>query len=449
VDRSIAASATSDLRAAAGRHYVWPQLTRADVDAGVPQLLAEGNGVRVRTVEGTEYLDLMSTVSRASALGYGQERIARAVYEQLQRLHYGGTAFSQADVTIELAARLADLAPGRLTATSFTSSGSGANEVAFKLARLYHHARGRKPRAHKIIARWNAYHGASGGVMGASDWLGVRRPAEPVVPGFSRVPGPRRYRSPFGLHNQPTGLDYADLLEQHIIHEGPELVAAVILEPIAQAHCVQIPPGDYLPRVKEICERHDVLLIADEIITGFGRSGRWFAVEHWGVEPDIMTMAKALTAGYVPLGATIVSDAVRDALDGVPDIHTYGGHPGAAAAALAAISIYEEDDLVERSAEEGAIALQRLRRLERLDAVGEVRGLGLWLAVEFTSDPETRAPLPAERLQAIVARTRDLGVLVSRNGDAIELAPPLIISREDLAEGIARFEQAVVDVLGE
>jgi adenosylmethionine-8-amino-7-oxononanoate aminotransferase len=442
----------SELYSSATDHYIWPQLSRQEVAGGVPQLLHDGDGVRVRTVDGDEYLDLMSTVSRASALGYGEERIARAVYDQLRRLHYGGTAHSQADVTIELAERIAGLAPGDLTACVFVGSGSEANEAAFKLARFYHHARGAKPRAYKVIARWNDYHGAAGGATAASDWLGVRRPMEPGVPGFSRIPSPISYRCPFGFGHQgcagECGLRCADYLEQQILHEGPELVSAFILEPIAQADGVQIPPPGYLQRVKEICKRYDVVFIADEVITGFGRTGEWFSVDHWGVEPDIMTMAKALTAGYIPLGAAIAGREIRDALDGYHDIHTYGGHPAAAAAALAAIDIYEGEGLPARAAEEGAHALGTLRQLEDLDAVGEVRGLGLWAAVDFTADPATREPLPAETLEAIVSRTRELGVLVSNNGAAIEVAPPLIIGREDLDEGLGRFSQAVREIVG-
>jgi len=438
--------------AASAAHYIWPQLTRAEVEAGVPRVLTSGSGVRVKTAEGSEYLDLMSTVSRASSLGYGEERIADAVYQQLRRLHYGGTAFSQADITLQLAERIAELAPGDLTASVFVGSGSEANEVALKLARFYHHARGLKPRAYKVIARWNDYHGAAGSATAASDWLGVRWPMEPGVPGFSRIPSPTSYRCPFGLSHTNCGTDCAmraaEYLEQQILHEGPELVSAFILEPIAQADGVQIPPLGYLARVAEICRSYDVVFIADEVITGFGRTGEWFSVDHWGIEPDIMTMAKALTAGYVPLGATIASAKIRDALDGYPDIHTYGGHPAAAAAALAAIDIYESDGLLKRAAQEGAHALDTLRELEVLDAVGDVRGLGLWLAVDFTADPETRAPLASKTLKAIVERTRELGVLVSNNGTAIEIAPPLVISREDLDEGLARFAQAVREILG-
>jgi putrescine aminotransferase len=427
-------------------HYIWPLLSKDEVRAGIPQILTEGSGVRVRTIEGDELLDLTSTVSRASALGYRQEAIAEAVQRQLYKLHYGGTAYSQADVTIELAAELARRTPGELTATVFVASGSEANEVAFKLARLYHASRGSKPRAHKVIARWDAYHGAVGGATAASDWLGVRRPTEPGVPGYSRIPGPTCYRCPFGLEYPSCGIACADFLEQHIQHEGPELVSAFILEPIAQANGVQVPPDGYLRRVKEICERYEVLLIADEVITAFGRVGAWFGVDHWHVEPDIMTMAKALTAGYLPLGATIASAEIRDALDGFPDIHTYGGHPASAIAALTAISIYENESLIERAATEESYVLGLLRELHRHPVVGEIRGKGMWAAVDFTDDKATRAPLPGETLDAIVRRTRELGVLVSRNGNAIEIAPPLIIGRDDLAAGIERFDQAIGQV---
>jgi putrescine---pyruvate transaminase len=432
----------------ATRNYVWPQLSRAEIESGRPMVLREGDGVRVRTADGDEYLDLMSTVSRASSLGYGEERIARAVYEQLQRLHYGGTAHSQADVTLELADRIAELAPGDLSATVFVSSGSEANEAAFKLARFYHQAKGEKPRAYKVIARWNDYHGAAGGATAASDWLGVRRPVEPVVPGFSRIPAPNAYRVPKGFDVESWGAACAEYLEQQILHEGPELVSAFILEPIAQADGVQLPPPGYLERVREICTRHDVVFIADEVITGFGRTGEWFSVDHWGIKPDVMTMAKALTAGYVPLGAAIASERIRGAFDRYHDIHTYGGHPAAAVAALTAISIYEGDGLLARAADEGEHVLEVLRGLEDVEAVGAVRGLGLWAAVDFTADRSTREPLPGETLDAIVARTRELGVLVSRNGTAIEVAPPLVIAREDLDEGLARFAQAVREVCG-
>jgi len=436
------------LRSASRSNYLWSLVPRADVEAGTTLILAEGEGVHVRTIEGDWYLDLMSTVSRASSLGYSQEPIARAVYDQLSRLHYGGCAASQADVTIELAARLADLAPGDLSAVSFVSSGSEANEVAFKLARLYHQARGVKPRAYKVIARGSEYHGAVGGAMASSDWLGVRPPLEPMVPGFSRVPAPTSYRSPFPVEGEELGDLCADLLERQILQEGPELVAAFILEPVMQADGVQIPPPGYMRRVREICTKHDVVFIADEVITGFGRTGEWFGMQHWGVHPDMMTMAKALTAGFIPLGATMVTGEIAETLSYIPDIHTYSGHPAATVAALTAIGIYEEEDLVARAREQGRSLLALLEPLYDCEIVGDIRGLGMWAAVDFTSDRETRAAPDPETLQRIVARARELGVLVSRNGSCIEVAPPLVIPQDTLEDGIAKFATAIRDVSG-
>lgn len=445
---AVAGSKADALRSASMQNYLWPIITRETVEAGTPLILSEGDGVRVRTIEGDEYVDLMSTTSRASTLGYSQERIAQAVYEQLNRLHYGGTAGSQADVTIELAVKLAELAPGDLGTTVFVSSGSEANEAAFKLARLYHHARGRKPRAYKVITRATEYHGAVGSATAASDWLGVRLPVEPGVPGFSRVPAPTSYRSPFGLEGAALGDLCADLLERQILQEGPDLVAAFIFEPVMQANGVQVPPPGYLDRVRTICTKYDVLLIADEVITGFGRSGEWFGVDHWGIKPDIMTMAKALTAGFVPLGATMITGEIREALDTYPDIHTYGGHPAAAVAALAAIDIYEGEDLVNRARVQGASLLTMLERFREIEIVGDVRGIGMWAAVDFTSDRETRAAPDPQMLEEIVLLTRDRGVIVSSNGSCIEVAPPLVIPDDILEHAIRCFESAVRDVGG-
>lgn len=419
---------------------------REEVEEGTPLILTEGEGVHVRTIEGNRYLDLMSTTSRASNLGYSQEPIARAVFDQLGRLHYGGCGASQADVTIELAARLADLAPGDLSAVSFVGSGSEANELAFKLARLYHLGRGVKPRAYKVIARATEYHGAVGGAMASSDWLGVRLPLEPGVPGFSRVPAPTSYRSPFGVEGEELGDLCADLLERHILQEGPELVAAFILEPVMQADGVQVPPPGYMRRVREICTKYDVVFIADEVITGFGRTGKWFGMQHWGVHPDMMTMAKALTGGFMPLGAAMVTSEIAETLSFIPDIHTYGGHPAAAIAAVTAMGIYEDQNLVARAREQGRSLLTLLEPLYELEIVGDIRGLGMWAAVDFTANRETRAAPDPAMLQRIVRRARELGVLVGRNGTSIEVAPPLVIPEDTLEEGIAHFARAIRDV---
>ena len=295
------------LRAAGRDNYLWPLVERSEVEEGSTLILTEGEGVHVTTVEGERYLDLMSTVSRASSLGYSQERIARAVYEQLGRLHYGGCGASQADVT-------SSWPPGWRSWHRATCPRSRSPAAAPRRTRWPSSSRvsttrrrGIKPRAYKVIARATEYHGAAGGAMAASDWLGVRRPFEPGIPGFSRVPAPTSYRSPFPVEGEALGQLCADLLEREILEQGPELVSAFILEPVMQANGVQIPPPGYMKRVREICRRHDVVFIADEVITGFGRTGEWFAVDHWDIRPDVMTMAKGITGGFIPLGATMVT----------------------------------------------------------------------------------------------------------------------------------------------
>ena len=216
-----------------------------------------------------------------------------------------------------------------------------------------------------------------------------------------------------------------------------------------QADGVQIPPPEYLPAVREICSRYDVLLIADEVITGFGRTGEWFAVNHWQVEPDMVTMAKALTAGYMPLGAVTVREDIWEALPAFPDVHTFGGHPVAAAAALAAIDVYERERLIDRARDTGAQLLDMLRGLEQHEIVGEVRGLGLWAAVDFTADPGTRAALDWRTVRSVVLRARARGLIVGQNGSAIELAPRLDVPLDELEQGVELLGQAIGEIASE
>jgi len=422
--------------------YIWPLISKDQVAKDGAMVLSHGEGSRVTDASGTEYLDLSSGITRASALGYGNTEIADAVHAQLERLHYAGTCEFQADVLFELAAKLAELTPGSLGASYFTESGTAANEAAFKLARHYHRANG-KPRAYKVISRWNAYHGAIGTPMAASDWLGVRPPSEPGTPGVSLVAAPTRYRSPFGARGLEDSTLYLEMLEQQILKEDPELVSVFIAEPVMQANGVQVPPADYFPGVREICDRHGVLFLADEVITGFGRTGEWFAIDHWGVEPDMITMAKALTAGYMPLGAVIVRDDIWSDIDVFPDVHTFGGHAAAGVAATTAIGIYEREGLVERARESGARLLDLMAGLERHEIVGEVRGLGLWTAVDFTSDPGTAVPLEVDEVRQILVRARRLGLIVTQNGGAIEFAPRLDVPEAELEEGVAILDRAI------
>ena len=270
------------------------------------------------------------------------------------------------------------------------------------------------------------------GALSVTDWLPVREIADPRVPGHSFVPNPTNWRNAFGMEDEA----YADLcataLERQIELEGPEHVAPFIGEPIMQAHGVQIPPRRYWQRVREICDRHGVLLIADEVITGFGRTGAWFACEHFGLEPDIMTMAKALTAGYAPMGAVITRAEIADALPMFRHIHTFSGHAGCAAAANRAIRIKERDGLIARARQNGVYLQQALEdAIGSHPIVGQVRGIGHWHAVELTADKQSKAP-PADGTVAAVVRhmREESGVLACAIGHAFEMAPPLNATHE-------------------
>jgi adenosylmethionine-8-amino-7-oxononanoate aminotransferase len=427
-------------------HYLFPLARKDDMRTGGANIYVSAKGLEITDAAGKTYLDMMSTQTRASSLGYGQDRIAKAIYDQLVSLHYGGTVMNIVDVTVRLAAKIAELAPGTLTASVFAGSGSEANEMSFKAAKQYHLLKGEKPRAHKIIARWNAYHGATMGALAATDYLGTRHITEPGVPGYSHIPAPNLYRTPFGMDASEVSEFCADYLEQQILHEGPEYVAAFIAEPVMQADGVQVPPDDYFARVRAICDTYDVLFIADEVITGFGRTSQWFAMEHWGVQADIMSIGKAISAGYFPLGISTVSAEVHDTLSQYVHIQTYNGHPGGCAAALETIAILEEQDLLARGRENGAYFLERMQRLRDLPIVGDVRGLGMWTCVDFTSDKKTKAPFKDGTVQAIADRMAELGVLGGEEGTAIEFAPAYTASRDQLDHCVDITEQAIREI---
>jgi adenosylmethionine-8-amino-7-oxononanoate aminotransferase len=437
----------ADLADDAWRHCITPLLPVDDIRAGGLNLYQSGEGVRLTDYDGRVFLDMMSSHTRANSLGYGNREIAAAVADQLQSLHYVGTVSNFAEPTIRLAKRIAELAPGDLSRVLFVSGGSEAVEAAIKIARQYQIQSGNKPGAFKIVSRWNAYHGATMGAMGATDWLNIRNHSGPTHPGFSFVPGPTNYRNPLGLSDDDYADYCADQLEHQILHEGPDLVAAVIAEPVMQAHGVQIAPASYFQRLREICDRYGVLWIDDEVITGFGRTGNWFAIERSGVVPDIMTFAKAMTAGYMPMGGVITTPAIIDAIGTFHHVHTFSGHAGAAAAANTVITIKQRENLIEKSRIDGAWFLDGLQEvLEPLPNVGQVRGVGMWLAVDFTSDKSTRAPFEDDTVKAVVQRMHDYGVIASAIGNSFEMAPPLITSRADLEEVTRITERSIREI---
>lgn len=428
-------------------YYFFPLVEKMDLKAEGPAVMARGKGLELTDVQGRTFLDMMGTQARANSLGFGIEEIAKAVYDQLVRLHYAGVYSQLADVTVALATKIAELAPGDLNVTLFAGSGSEANEMSIKFAKQYHYHRGNKKRAYKIIARWDSYHGATMGAQAATDFLGTRHISEPGVPGYSHIPAPTCYRCPFGKTYPSCDVMCARWLEKQIQHEGPGFVAAFIAEPVMQANGTQIAPKEYFPIIREICDKYEVLFIADEVITGFGRTGEWFAMTHWGVVPDIMSTAKAITSGYFPLGASTVSQKVADGLPIFRHIQTYNGHPGAMAAALKTIEIIERDDLIRKSRENGKYFLDALKGLEKLAIVGQVLGLGSWVSIDFTADKKSRAAFADETVHEIQAEMREFDVLAGSMGTAIEMAPCYTATRAQLDKAIEVAEKAIRAVM--
>ncbi|NTU77915.1 MAG: aspartate aminotransferase family protein [Chloroflexales bacterium] len=401
-----------------------------------PQIWVAGEGALITNSAGQTFLDGLSGMWNVH-VGHGRRELVEAAAGQLSRLAFASSYIGDTSLpAIALAERLSTLLYPTINAFFFTSGGAEASDSAFKTARFFWKTQGR-PEKIKIISRTLSYHGSTMAASSASGVPAFWEVFEPRVPGFLHIESPYPYRFAGGGDGVTPGIAAANLLEEAILREGPETVAAFIAEPIqGGGGGVIVPPADYFPRIRAICDQYDVLLISDDVITGFGRTGRWFGLEHWGVEPDIVQFAKGITSGYVPLGGIGVSDRIKAAIDAAPAgrrwMHgfTYSAHPVCCAVALANLQIIEGEDLVERAAQHGAHLLGRLKALEQLEHVGEVRGLGLLAGVEIVADRETKARFPAEagvgkRLRAELTRR---GLYTRVLGEVICLAPPLITS---------------------
>lgn len=431
------------LRSEALDHLIWPIIDAADVRRDGPMMIGAGKGMTMSLMDGTPLLDMSSGFTRANSLGYGNEEIVDAVAAQLKQMHYAGTVSMVTEPMIRLAARIAELTPGDLSYCFFVSGGSEAVESAVKIARQYQQANG-KPHAYKILARWNAYHGATAGAMSLTDHLTVKDAPDPRMPGVTKIPNPMTYRNAFGMPEDEYMEFCADYLEQTILHEGPETVAAFIGEPVMQANGAQVPYASYWKKVREICDRYGVLLIIDEVICGFGRTGKWFAAEHFDVVADITTMAKAMTAGYMPMGAAVARKHIVEGIPHFRHVHTYTGHAGCAAAANAVIEIKEREGLIPRSFEMGeAFKAMMTEAFGDHPAVGEIRGLGNWTAVDFTADRATHAVPDPSFAKGVAARMKADGILISAAGTAVEIAPPLIATEEDYRQTTTALKTAI------
>jgi taurine---2-oxoglutarate transaminase len=409
-----------------------------------PIPVAGGEGRYFWDFDGKRYLDFASQLVNVS-IGHQHPKIVAAIKEQAEKLCTIGPPMAT-EPRSTLARMLAEITPGDLEMSFFTNGGAEANENAIKLARWF---TGRD----KIVARYRSYHGATGGAVTLTG--DPRRwPAEPGIPGVVRMFDPYTYRCPAG-HPDPcpvcTGGPH---LEEILQYEGPHTVAAVILETVTGTNGIIVPPDGYLQSIREVCDRHGILLIADEVMAGFGRTGRWFGVDNWDVVPDILSVAKGINSGYIPLGAMVVRKPIADWLrdkyfaGGL----TYSGHPLACASAVASIEAFKEEGIVEHAAELGPVFAEQLRALQdKHPSIGEVRGLGCFWGIELVKNRETREPLvpfnASGEAFAPVARVYkaalDRGLYLMTHWNVVMVCPPLTITREELEEGISILDDAL------
>src|SRR5215813_10419788 len=406
-----------------------------------PLVVVEGKGAMLRDAEGREYIDGLSGLWNVN-VGHGRGELADAASAQMRRIAFASAYIGATnEPAVHLAEKIVGHAYSNSAAVYFTTAGAESNESSFKFARYYWKIKD-EPEKTKIISRIHAYHGVTMAAMSATGMAVYHKMFGPLVPGFIQVQPPYAYR---WTGNEEPGIGAADAVEQAILAEGPETVAAVIAEPVMGAGGVIVPPETYFPRLREICDRYQILLIADEVITGFGRTGRWFALGHWGVEPDLVSFAKGVTSAYLPLGGVIISRKVHQVMLGAPAdqkfMHaaTYSGHPACCAVGLRNVELMERENLVERSAIMGRRLLAGLEGLRDLPNVGEVRGLGMMCGIELVEKKETKAPalglgarITREALaRGLLARVRP-GSADPPVGDTICLAPPLMTPTEVL-----------------
>ena len=413
-------------------------------DALDPIAVAGAEGRYFWDYDGNRYLDFASQLVNVS-IGHQHPKLVAAIKEQADKLCTIGPPMAT-EPRSKLARLLAEVTPGDISMAFFTNGGAEANENAIKLARWY---TGR----HKIVARYRSYHGATAGAITLTG--DPRRwPSEPGIPGVVRMFDPFTYRCPAGHPDPCPVCTGAPHLEEILQYEGPETVAAVILEPVTGTNGVIVPPDGYLQSIREVCDRHGILLIADEVMAGFGRTGTWFAVDHWDVVPDILTMAKGINSGYIPLGAMAIREPIAE---WVRDKYfagglTYSGHPLACAVGVASIEAFREEGIVEHAAAMGAEFSDALYGLaERHPSIGEVRGLGCFWGLELVRNRDTREPLvpfnatgdAAAPVGRLAKAALERGLYLMTHWNVVMVCPPLTITPEELAEGVAVLDDVL------
>lgn len=410
-------------------------------------LITHGEGIYLYDENGKRYID-GSGGALVVNIGHGQKEILQKVAYQMGKVGYvHGTQFTTQSIE-EYAEALGKILPKGLEKIYFLSGGSESVEAAIKLARQYYLESGQSQRW-RVVARWHSYHGNTLGALSLTGRVGARRPYLPLLIDFPHFPPPYCYRCPFALDYPECELECAKALENVIQMEGPETISSVIVEPIIGATVgAVVPPDGYLLSIKRICERYGILFIDDEVMTGMGRTGKWFAIEHWGISPDIMVLGKGMSGGYFPLSAMItkteVIDLLKERTGGFVHGHTFSHHPVACAVGLAALQFMKEKNLVKQCARRGDYLLKRLEELKTFPFVGDVRGKGLMTAIEFVKDQKTKEPF--SRTAKLTERVIDLafenglvlypgtGFVDGVNGDMVMVGPPLIIQEDQIDE---------------
>jgi adenosylmethionine-8-amino-7-oxononanoate aminotransferase len=411
-------------------------------------VIERGEGVWLYTADRQKILDGMAGLWNVN-VGYGREELAQAAYDQMKTMSFTSNFSGMTNLpSIQLAEKLAGFAYAGLNTTFFTSGGSEANDSAFKTARYYWKRKG-KPTKFKVIARRGSYHGVTLSATFATGLEKYHTMFGPAPEGFVHIPAPNPYRYEGDVKPGETiGQAAARALEEAILREDADTIAAFIAEPVMGVGGVIVPPDDYFPLVREICNKHEVLFIADEVITGFGRTGEWFALTHWNVKPDILSFAKAITSGYAQLGGIQISDEIRETMESAAEseayMHgfTYSGHAMACAVGLKNLEIMERENYPARAQELGKRLLDGLKTLKEFGFVGDVRGLGLVCGVEIVSNKETKAADPAMTMKIFKA-AQERGLRTRPLGNTLAFSPPLSINEDEVDEIVKRLGAAM------
>ena len=439
---------TREWQAMSREHHLAPFSDYQQLHEKGPRIITKADGVHLWDSEGNKILDGMAGLW-CVAVGYGREELVEAAAAQMRELPFYNTFFQTAHPpALELAKAIADVAPQGMNHVFFTGSGSEGNDTMLRMVRHYWACKG-QPNKKVIISRHNGYHGST--VAGAS--LGgmkyMHEQGDLPIPGIVHIPQPYWFGEGGDMSPEEFGMWAADQLEKKILEVGEDNVAAFIAEPIQGAGGVIIPPETYWPRIREILAKYDILFVADEVICGFGRTGEWFGSDFYGNKPDLMTIAKGLTSGYVPMGGLIVSDKVFQVINAGGDFNhgfTYSGHPVAAAVGLANLRILKEEKILEKVREETAPYLQkRLRELADHPLVGEVRGVGMLGAIELAKNKQTRERFPSEMGVGMICRGHcfESGLIMRAVGDTMIIAPPLVISKDEIDELVEKARKCL------